>query len=288
MGLAAVWFVGHLFVNLSQSSWPAFQSAIGAERSRVSPIIGKAFSPQPCHVITEALPHSYGETTVWLMESCIGFSVLRMGLPGAVSQFFFVSPIPVFSQIITSKSIGKLPLLPYSSMFVNGILWFCYGGLTKNPAVWVTNLPPIVLGAIYTATFCRHCPADADWLPSNRGVHVSCMIITVLFVSALIFTQDATVAADVIGTIAVGVCIVMFSGPLAALRTVMKERSTANLPLTTTIATILNCSLWTFYGTQIAHDPFIWIPNVLGLISGLAQASLFVAFGFGSSASSEV
>merc|ERR1712137_584762 len=78
-------------------------------------------------------------------------------------------------------------------------------------------------------------------------------------------------ASSVIGSVAVGMCVVMFSGPLAALRTVLQQKSTKSLPFPMMIATIANCSLWTFYGFELIHDPFIWFPNFLGLLSGLAQ-----------------
>jgi len=225
------------------------------------------------------IPATYGATTYWFFESCIGFGSIKMGVPGAVSQTFFVSPIPVFRKIIQDQSVGKLPLLPYSSMFVNGIFWFSYGLLIGNPAVWVTNVPPIIFGATYTAIFCKYCPADAAWLPYTRGYHLAGMAFAVCFVGGLVSTQDPAVASSVIGSVAVGMCVVMFSGPLAALRTVLQQKSTKSLPFPMMIATVANCSLWTFYGVELVHDPFIWGPNPLGLLSGLAQAILFMRFG---------
>lgn len=53
--------------------------------------------------------------------------------------------------------------------------------------------------------------------------------------------------------------------------TCVADKSTASIPFAFTVATIVNCTLWTFYGTVINLDSYIWLPNTLGLASGLAQ-----------------
>lgn len=246
---------------------------------------------QPCAVLPAqtsllavaplaAIPaHGYSETVVWLFESCIGIGFIKMGVPGLVAQTFFVSPIPVFKRIIAEKSVGQLPLLPYSSMFVNGLLWCSYGALLGNPAIWVCNAPPIIFGAVYTGLYMKHCPADANWLPGTKSLHLAGIAAACAFVGGLVMTQEADYAANIVGTAAVGICVIMFVGPLTALNTVLKAKNTKSLPFPMMVATVANCSLWCFYGAEIIHDPFIWFPNLLGLLSGLAQAALFMRFG---------
>ncbi len=58
----------------------------------------------------------------------------------------------------------------------------------------------------------------------------------------------------------------MFSGPLAAIQTVVRERSTNSIPPAFTFASLLNCLLWAGLGLALA-DAFVWFPNVLGLVS---------------------
>ena len=38
-----------------------------------------------------------------------------------------LAPIPTINKIVRDRSVGNLPLLPYSSMFVNGFVWVVYG-----------------------------------------------------------------------------------------------------------------------------------------------------------------
>lgn len=240
-------------------------------------------------LVGAGLPHAanayaatgpYSDTTVWLLQSCIPLGVGRMGLPGLLAQFFFLSPLSTFKKIWRDKSVGKLPLLPYSSMFVNGLFGFSYGQLLGNPAIWLCNVPPMLLGAAYTAIFYKNAPSDADWLPGTAGNHILAMISSVAFVGAVLLSQSPMQAINIIGLAVVGIGVVMFSGPLAAIRTVLREKSTASLPFPMMVATVITTSLWTFYGAAILEDPVIWFPNMLGLLSGLVQAALFWRFGF--------
>jgi hypothetical protein len=42
------------------------------------------------------------------------------------------------------------------------------------------------------------------------------------------------------------------------------------------VATVVNCSLWLSFGAFVIHDPFIWAPNTLGLLSGIVQVLAFL------------
>jgi len=44
-----------------------------------------------------------------------------------VSSGVFLSPVPTIQNIEKDRSIGTLPLLPYSSMCVNAFMWMTYG-----------------------------------------------------------------------------------------------------------------------------------------------------------------
>ena len=68
-----------------------------------------------------------------------------------------------------------------------------------------------------------------------------------------------------------GFVISMFGGPLAAMKTVIETKDTSSLPFTMTVATFVNCTLWTVYGTCVIEDFFIWFPNSLGLLSSFVQ-----------------
>jgi uncharacterized protein with PQ loop repeat len=73
----------------------------------------------------------------------------------------------------------------------------------------------------------------------------------------------------------------MCAGPLVAIKDVLASKSTAALPFGMTVATFINCILWTVYGGAVLDNWQIYGPNALGLVSAIVQLGLFARFGFG-------
>ena len=44
-----------------------------------------------------------------------------------------LAPLPTIREVSRTKSVGNLPLLPYSSMTANGVIWALYGYLVDSP-----------------------------------------------------------------------------------------------------------------------------------------------------------
>ena len=76
----------------------------------------------------------------------------------------------------------------------------------------------------------------------------------------------------------VAICLCLFASPLAALKTVLSTKSAASIPLPLSLATTINCFLWTVVGVFDMHEPNIIIPNAIGLIFGLLQLVLKLVY----------
>eukprot|EP00808_Paulinella_micropora_P007266 g52375.t1 len=200
-------------------------------------------------------------------------SVFTYGAPLAAQVVFF-SSLDTMRQFAREKSTGGVSPLPYSMMTANGVLWMCYGGLLSDPTIFFANLSGFVMGLYYLRTFSKYMDPSVKltgYLYLSGGLIVFCLATT--------FHLDKATAVQVLGLAGCGVVITMFGGPLEAIRTVIKERNAASLPLSFTLATIINCTLWAGYGAAVTGDIFVWGPNMLGLASGLVQLALIYAFG---------
>ena len=62
-------------------------------------------------------------------------------LPSApvFSIVVFCAPIPTLRQVSIDRTVGNLPLLPYSSMIASAFLWVVYGILKSEPKIWSAN-----------------------------------------------------------------------------------------------------------------------------------------------------
>lgn len=198
----------------------------------------------------------------------------------------FLAPIPTIRQVSKTRSVGSLPLLPYSSMIANAFVWVMYGLLQSEFKVWSCNAVGIILGAYYFNEFRRSCPRGASGLPGTVSQHILGTSSLLTFNLALAAFLQRSNAAGIIGKEGVMFCILMFASPLAALKTVFETKSATSIPLPFTIATIANCVLWTVTGTLDMNDFNIYFPNALGLTFGLIQLLLKFVFGNGPKTSS--
>jgi len=191
-----------------------------------------------------------------------------------------MAPFPTIQKIKKEKAVGGLPLLPYSSMVSNAFLWTVYGILKKEAKVWASNGVGFVLGIYYMASFIPFAQASST-LPGSPTQHIQACVAVVLSGLAVAFALPTAQAVKVIGSTAVMICLVLFASPLAALKTVIKSKSAASIPLPFTIATTVNCILWAVYGAFAMKDVAIVFPNSLGLLFGLMQLGLKLKYGSG-------
>merc|ERR1712157_221699 len=192
--------------------------------------------------------------------------------------------IPTILHVMNEKTVGNLPLLPYSSLIANAFSWNLYGIMKREPKVWSCNSIGLALGLWYFATFTKYCPTQAPTLPGSISQHITGCLSIISLVALIGLSPNILVqgdknkkklatqkAANIIGNIAVGICITLFASPLSALKTVLETKSAVAIPLPFTIATLVNCFLWTTLGIFDMKDVNIYLPNVLGLICATLQ-----------------
>jgi solute carrier family 50 (sugar transporter) len=175
-------------------------------------------------------------------------------------------------------------------MIANCLLWTSYGILIQESKVWLPNFVGLLLGVYYFDRFTKFAPAKSASLPGSVKQHRrGCLAVAggaSLWTGLCYLTVKRrgmwmSYAASTIGNVAVLFCLLMFASPLSALRTVLQTRSARSIPLPYSLATCLNCFLWSVAGLGEFGDFNIYFPNLLGLTCGLAQVALKIVFGNG-------
>ena len=171
-------------------------------------------------------------------------------------------------KIANDKSTGQLSALPFVSLLTNCIIWTLYGYLKSDNTVLVPNAIGIVAGGFGTFIYNKY---SAD---KPLKIYAASVILSAI-ASFLAFTGN-WYALGLLGCL---LAVAVSGSPLATLKTVIRDKSTASLPFPTSLATWCNAFSWSLYGLMIAHDPMIFGPNLMGLTLATIQMSLFVAFG---------
>merc|ERR1712107_607947 len=110
---------------------------------------------------------------------------------------------------------------------------------------------------------------DADAL-----VEMAATLLALCFCSALRPVEDA---AQHVGYLAMILNIVMYGSPLTAVSQVLRDRSSAMLPIPQTVLGFLCSSCWAFVGFRRASLPIL-VPNVMGIALSVIQLGLIAYF----------
>lgn len=186
-----------------------------------------------------------------------------------------VSYLSTSFKIYNRKQVGGLSPVPFLSLMTNSAVWTLYGSLKSDETIFVPNVTGLIAGFICTVIYHQY---------STLGISGHMYFISA---SIILFSVICGLAGDeeIIGSFGVCLAVFLMGSPLSTLRTVINERSTASLPFLTSLTTFGNALSWSLYGLIIAHDPMVYVPNLLGLLLAIFQLLLFVIFGFDKDAS---
>jgi solute carrier family 50 protein (sugar transporter) len=174
-------------------------------------------------------------------------------------------------QVSRAKSTGSLSPLPNISLFVNCVVWTVYGILKEDATIFVPNLIGVFTALYCTILFHRY-SLIKPYKMYAAALVVCCGVVY------LAFLDDDT--EKIVGMVGCSMAVLFMGSPLAVMRSVIREKSTASLPFFTSLIIWLNALSWFLYGRLVADDELVWVPNALGLLLATVQLGLFAVYGF--------
>ncbi len=168
-------------------------------------------------------------------------------------------------EIHDAKSVGPLSAIPFLTLFVNCTIWSIYGFRKKDMTVLVPNAIGVISGLVCSSIYHLHVGKKPNRL---------------YFLVAALILIASTTSLGTVGYLGCALAIGTTGSPLATLKTVLKTKSTEALPFLTSFMMFCNAIAWSSYGILLAKDPFITVPNVVGLALAILQLSMFGLFGF--------
>ena len=191
-------------------------------------------------------------------------------LAAPASLLVSAAPLPTISKIKSENDVGDLPLLPYSCMACNCILWTCYGALRDAPSIWMPNGLSFLLALYYMHSFVENSAKQS--MNDDRSIEIQMKAVTCIVGAAgLAFHYECP---EAVGSAAVLLCMALFASPLSTLKTVVETKSAESIPLPFTVASLLACFCWSVTGFLELHDINVIVPNFTGFLFGLAQLGL--------------
>lgn len=218
------------------------------------------------------LSHHRLSTFAFLTHAPSLTDVLRISGPG-LSLGMQISTLMTAHQIHKNKSVGYMSSLPFLTLFVNSYVWTLYGMSKQDLTISVPNGTGAIVGFVCQLIFHTYSKEK----PYSWYV-ISMALVFMTTVFALLGSESALGMSGCI------LSIMVTASPLAVIRTVFREQSTAALSFPTSFIMFLSSTIWSTYGWFIVNDPLIYFPNLLSTMLTVFQLALFVVFGRSSKA----
>jgi solute carrier family 50 (sugar transporter) len=202
----------------------------------------------------------------------------------------FVAPILTIRKLAVARDVGAMTCVYYAMQLMNCVAWSSYGSLVGSSAVIACN----VWGgatAIYCAlTYLRilrvgeaegRKNAVVTYERSFRlcGMALGISVVFCIFV-LMTATMSMNAAKSAAGLVAGTLSVIMLASPLESVKHIISAKNADVLSPPTIGMALINGIIWTFYGV-LTTDPFIAVPNALGLIFTILLGSLLLRFGRG-------
>jgi solute carrier family 50 (sugar transporter) len=158
-------------------------------------------------------------------------------------------------------------------MFVQCFAWTIYGTVIHNDYVFACNFIGVVLGLDMTMVCTRIGTIDQQELLSRL------MVASLTFISLVIYLTIPDGAALhpnarlIWAFICVTLNLFMFTSPLSTMKMVIKTEDASSISFPTCVAQVGCSFFWASYGI-IVQDVAIYAPNLIGVVSALAQGGL--------------
>nr|XP_043622764.1 bidirectional sugar transporter SWEET2 [Erigeron canadensis] len=198
------------------------------------------------------------------------------GVAGNIFAFgLFISPIPTFQRIIRNRSTEQFSGMPYIYALMNCLICAWYGTpFISSDNILVTTVNSA--GAVFQLTYIIIYISCAE---KRKKFNMSALLLAVFGVFAVIvigslLVTDLEVRHLLIGFLSCATLISMFASPLSVMNLVIQTKSVEFMPFYLSLSTFLMSTAFMLYGI-FNFDAFIYVPNGIGTILGIAQLVLY-------------
>jgi solute carrier family 50 protein (sugar transporter) len=162
--------------------------------------------------------------------------------------FIIIQSVKTAFNLYINNSVGDLSLLPFISLLTNCFIWSYYGLLTKDQTVLIPNLFGILSGAACVTAY-QAVAKSVDVLLYGGSFFI------IFFSTLLLYLGNF----KLLGSLGCILCVILMGSPLATLRIVLRDKSTASLPFGISFTNWCNSLSWSLYGVVLAKDALVII-----------------------------
>ncbi|GAV69722.1 MtN3_slv domain-containing protein [Cephalotus follicularis] len=201
---------------------------------------------------------------------------------GNITSFLvFLAPVPTFYTIYKRKSAEGFQSIPYVVALSSAMLLIYYGFLKTNAYLIISiNAFGIAIELTYLMLYMIYASRKQKCFTMKLLLLLNIGAYGLIFVLTFSLLKGSN-RVNAVGWICAVYNVAVFAAPLSIMRRVIKTKSVEYMPVTLSMFLISCATMWFFYGFLV-NDYFIALPNVLGLLFGIAQIILYFMYKDGS------
>jgi len=203
----------------------------------------------------------------WLHSLSMGAIVTTIALQ--------LSPMPSCLEIRREHNVKRYDGYPYFTVLAGATQWVIYGFAAAffswNPTfltMCCANAPGVGFGVFYVTNFRHVCPkGDSRSAALDSYLLVGAVLLVCQALGLIAFGSHAVYYLGLLGS--VGSAQIALS-PYKTLPEVIKTQSTRSWPI--------DLCLWNFIQSMATggfgfanNDPWVWVPNVIGVLAAIGQ-----------------
>nr|CAD1834796.1 unnamed protein product [Ananas comosus var. bracteatus] len=228
----------------------------------------------------DSFPFPFSSSSSSFTYSFYELCYYAAGVAGNLFAFvLFLSPIPTYKRIIRNKSTEQFSGLPYVYSLLNCLICMWYGlPCVSYGVILVATVNSIgaAFQLVYVSLFIIYADTTRKVKMCGLLIFVVCVFALIIYISLELL--DHATRQIFVGYLSIISLISMFASPLSIINLVIKTKSVEFMPFYLSLATFLMSVSFFAYG-MLLHDFFIYIPNGIGTVLGVAQLLLYAYYG---------
>eukprot|EP00667_Euglena_gracilis_P011313 EG_transcript_11551 len=203
------------------------------------------------------------------------------GIGVGISCALFGSSALSVWRAFQSRNIEAIDSPTLAMQFINTLMWMRYGVIKDDIFVWVSNAPGSLITGFYMGVvffLCGH-KGDMRTLRLIAGILALGLVYLMLDISVIAFANVDKSVTNLMAGFSTNIWLGgMYLAPIMNVIRAFREGNADFIYFPLVIVTLLNGGLWFGYGLGGANDPFIYVPNGIGMVAAIVQIVTVLIF----------
>lgn len=203
-----------------------------------------------------------------VLQGPIGIAAVSASMSGCLST------MPLALRMRRSGSVGAYPFTPILAVAANALASLAYGIVIGDPVSMTSSTFGSCVGSFYMFTYlrCKLPPA------TRREHHLRALALAVLGATGLVAAfSEHPLVTGLVGLWMNVAAIAMYAAPLVQLQAIIKAKELVGISLPVCCSNFVTGLVWTMHSLNVGAATLV-VPNLIGLLSALAQLALFLIY----------